>query len=78
MLKGFVIAGVISGGFIFLFGFVGIYARSEGLSGNPSLAVPASLGITMLLVVNAIMMTSAGSTLDSTFASTAKMTARDW
>jgi len=78
MLKGFVIAGIIGGAFIFLFGFVGIYARSEGLSGNPSLAVPASFGITMLLVVNAIMMTSAGSTLDSTFASTAKLTARDW
>jgi SSS family solute:Na+ symporter len=78
MLKGFVIAGLIGGGFIFLFGFVGVYARAEGLSGNPSLAVPASFGITMLLVVNAIMMTSAGSILLWTFASTAKLTARDW
>ena len=32
----------------------------------------------MLLIVNAIMMTSAGSTLDPTFASTAKLTARDF
>ncbi len=31
-----------------------------------------------MLVVNAIMLTSAGSTLDSTFASTAKLAARDW
>jgi len=78
MLKGFFLAGLIGGGFIFLFGFVGIYGALEGLGGNPSLAVPASFGITMLLIVNAIMMTSAGSTLDSTFASTAKLTARDW
>jgi len=78
MLKGFILAGLIGGSFIFLFGFVGIYGRLEGLSGNPSLVVPASFGITMLLIVNAIMMASAGSTLDSTFASTAKLTARDW
>ena len=78
MLKGFILAGLIGGGFIFLFGFVGIYGRLEGLGGNPSLVVPASFGITMLLIVNAIMMTSAGSTLDSTFASTAKLTARDF
>ncbi len=48
------------------------------MGGNPSLAMPASFGITMLLVVNAVMLTSAGSTLGSTFASTAKLTARDW
>jgi len=78
MLKGFILAGLIGGSFIFLFGFVGIYGALEGLGGNPSLAVPASFGLTMLLIVNAIMMTSAGSTLDSTFASTAKLTARDW
>jgi SSS family solute:Na+ symporter len=32
----------------------------------------------MLLVFNAIMLTSAGSTLDSTFSSVAKLGARDW
>ena len=32
----------------------------------------------MLLIFNAIMLTSAGSTLDSTFASSAKLGARDW
>ncbi len=78
MLKGFVLAGLIGGGFIFLFGFIGIYGRMEGLSTNPSLGVPAAFGLPMLLIVNAIMMTSAGSTLDSTFASTAKLSARDW
>jgi len=78
MLKGFVLAGIIGGGFIFLFGFIGIYGKLEGLGGNPSLTVPAGFGVVMLLIVNAIMMTSAGSTLDSTFASTAKLSARDW
>ena len=48
------------------------------MGGNPSLAMPASFGVTMLLIVNAIMLTSAGSTLGLTFASMAKLTARDW
>ena len=38
-----------------------------------SVAVPAALGLPVLLVFNAIMLTSAGSTLDSTFASAAKL-----
>ena len=78
MLKGFLLAGLIAGGFIFLFGFVGLYALGQGIPGNPVLSVPAALGLPLMLVVNAIMLTSAGSTLDSTFASTAKLSARDW
>ncbi len=78
MVKGLVLAGLVSGGFILLFSTVGLYARSFGLSGDPSVAVPAMIGLPMLLVFNAIMLTSAGSTLDSTFASTAKLGARDW
>ena len=78
MFKGFILAGLISGGFIFLFSFVGLYARANGIEGSPSLAVPALLGLPMLLIFNGIMLTSAGSTLDSTFSSTAKLGARDW
>lgn len=78
MFKGFAIAGLVSGGFIFLFSFVGLYARANGIEGHPSLAVPALLGLPMMLVFNAIMLTSAGSTLDSTFASVAKLGGRDW
>jgi len=78
MLKGFVLAGLLSGGFILLFSVVGLYARSAGLSGAPSVSVPMAFGLPMLLVFNAIMLTSAGSTLDSTFASTAKLAALDW
>lgn len=78
MVKGFLWAGVISGGFILLFSSVGLYARAFGVEGNPSLAVPALFGLPMLLIFNAIMLTSAGSTLDSTFSSVAKVGARDW
>lgn len=78
MVKAFLLAGVISGGFILLFSSVGLYARAFGLEGEPSVVVPAALGLPMLLIFNAIMLTSAGSTLDSTFASTAKLAAIDW
>ncbi|MEO0395978.1 MAG: Na+/proline symporter [Cyanobacteria bacterium P01_A01_bin.137] len=78
MFKGFVLAGLISGGFIFLFSFVGLYARTFGVEGSPILAVPALFSLPMLLVFNAIMLTSAGSTLDSSFSSVAKLGARDW
>lgn len=78
MFKGFMLAGVLSGGFIVLFSSVGLYARAVGAEGSPSLVVPAMFGLPMLLVFNAIMLTSAGSTLDSTFSSTAKVGARDW
>ena len=78
MVKAFIWAGVISGGFIFLFSSVGLYARAFGVEGAPSYTVPALFGLPMLLVFNAIMLTSAGSTLDSTFSSTAKLGARDW
>ena len=78
MVRAFVLAGLLSGGFILLFSSVGLYARAFGVSGTASVAVPASFGLPLLLVFNAIMLTSAGSTLDSTFASTAKLTALDW
>jgi Na+/proline symporter len=78
MVKALLLAGLISGTFILLFSSVGIYAREFGVTGPASVAVPAALGLTMMLVFNAIMLTSAGSTLDSTFASTAKLAALDW
>ncbi|MGJ3248789.1 MAG: Na+/proline symporter [Elainellaceae cyanobacterium] len=78
MVKGFFLAGVVSGGFILLFSTVGLYARTFGLEGDPVLTVPMTLGLPLLLIFNAIMLTSAGSTLDSTFSSTAKLTGRDW
>lgn len=78
MVRGFILAGLISGGFILLFSIVGLYALRFGIEGSPALSVPAFVGLPMLLVFNAIMLTSAGSTLDSTFSSVAKLAARDW
>ena len=78
MLVSFLLAGVLSGGFIFLFSVVGLYARAEGLPANPSVSVPAAFGLVMMLVFNGIMLLSGGSTIDSTFASVSKLAARDW
>jgi Na+/proline symporter len=78
MIKGFALAGLLAGAFILLFSTVGLYGRAFGLTGSMAVAVPASLGLPVLLVFNAIMLTSAGSTLDSTFASAAKLAGRDW
>ena len=78
MVKAFLLAGLVSGGFILLFSSVGLYAAARGLDGPAYVSVPALFGLPMLLVFNAIMLTSAGSTLDSTFVSTAKLAARDW
>ena len=78
MLRAFLTAGLISGAFVLLFSVVGLYGLSVGAASAPTLMVPALLGLPMVLVFNAIMLTSAGSTLDSTFASSAKLAARDW
>ncbi len=78
MLKSFILAALISGGFIFLFSFIGLYARAHGLPANPSVSVPAAFGLLMMLVFNGIMLLSGSSTIDSTFTSVAKLAARDW
>ena len=78
MVRGFLIAGLVSATFILMFSSVGLYAASRELNGPAYVAVPAVFGLPMLLVFNAIMLTSAGSTLDSTFASAAKLSSRDW
>lgn len=78
MLKSFILAGIVSGGFIFLFSIIGLYGRAFGLAANPSVSVPAAFGFPMMLVFNGIMLLSGGSTIDSTFTSVAKLTALDW
>jgi SSS family solute:Na+ symporter len=78
MLKSFLIAAVMSGGFIFLFSIVGLYGKAFGMAANPSVSVPAAFGLVMMLVFNGIMLLSGGSTIDSTFTSVAKLAARDW
>jgi Na+/proline symporter len=79
MLKGFILAGLISGGFIVLFSLVGVFANLQGFVGsNATLSVSAALGLPMLLIFNVMMLTSAGSTLDSTFSSAGKLGILDW
>ena len=77
MLWSFLLAAIMSGGFIFLFSIVGVYARAFGLSGNPTLSVPASMGFGMMLLFNGVMLLSGGSTIDSAFTSVAKLAARE-
>jgi Na+/proline symporter len=79
MLKGFILAGFISGAFIILFSLVGVFAAQQGYTGsNAALSVSTALGLPMLLIFNVMMLTSAGSTLDSTFSSASKLTVLDW
>ncbi|CAL2089354.1 sodium:solute symporter [Tenacibaculum sp. 190524A02b] len=76
-LKSFLWATVIGFVCIVLFSFVGIFAQSKGLEGQAAVAFSKTFGIGILLVINFIMITSAASTLDSTFSSTAKLIAID-
>lgn len=79
MLRAFVTAGLIGGGFIVLFGLTGLYARTIGFDGGNIMgSIAGAVSLPLLIVFNVMMLTSAGSTLDSTFSSTAKMTALDF
>ena len=69
---------MLSGSFIFLFSLIGLYGLSFGLGRPPSVTVPSSFGLPMLLLFNAIMLMTGGSTLDSTLTSVSKLAARDW
>ncbi len=76
-LKSFLWATVIGFLCILSFSFVGIFAKANGLSGQATVAVSKLFGTVILLVINFIMISSAASTLDSTFASASKLTAVD-
>ena len=67
----------VGGVCIVLFSLVGVYARGSGMEGEAAVEVARSLGIVAMLVVNLIMVTSAASTLDSTFSSWAKLAVVD-
>lgn len=79
MLKSFIISGLLGFVFILIFSLVGIHSAVSGLpvTGN----VPAQLGKAMgtgaYFIMLVIMVSSAGSTLDSTFSSLSKLTAQD-
>lgn len=72
-LRSFIVATFVGAACILLFSFVGIYARMQGMEGEAAVEVSKALGVGMMLVMNFIMITSAASTLDSTFNSFSKM-----
>lgn len=73
-LTAFLWAGILGFVAIVIFGGLGIPAHLGGLEFDDDAprAVAAALGSGVLLLVNVVMMTSAGSTLDSTLSSLAK------
>lgn len=72
-LRAFLVAMIIGGICILLFSFVGIHAKIAGYEGAATLAIGKEMGPVIMLLVNFIMITSAASTLDSTFSSGAKL-----
>ncbi|MGY0407044.1 MAG: sodium:solute symporter, partial [Polaribacter sp.] len=71
--KSFLWASFLGAICIILFSFIGIYAKSKGMQGQAAVEVGKALGVVILLVINFIMITSAASTLDSTFSSFSKL-----
>jgi Na+/proline symporter len=76
-LKSFLWASVLGALCIVLFSIIGVYAQSQGMQGQAAVEVGKAFGIVILLVINFIMITSAASTLDSTFSSFSKLLALD-
>lgn len=72
-LKAFIWAAVIGFVCILLFSLVGVYAKLSGLEGQAAVEVSKLLGVPLMLLMNFIMITSAASTLDSAFISSAKL-----
>ena len=62
---------------IVLFSVIGVYAKTQNMEGQAAVEVGKAFGIVILLVINFIMVTSAASTLDSTFSSSSKLVAID-
>lgn len=79
MLRAFIVAGALGFAAIFAFGLVGVHARLEGMpaAGNVPAEVARGLGFAGFFAMVVVMVTSAGSTLDSTFTSLSKLVARD-
>lgn len=80
MLKAFVVAGLLGFVAIVLFSLVGvdIFLNGVGREGSDAPVVVArSLGIVAFFIVAVIMISTAGSTLDSTFTSLGKLCSRD-
>lgn len=77
MRKAFIIAVPVGFLAIVLFSFVGVYAGQLGMIGDATVQVAKSAGIVIMLCINLIMITSASSTLDSSFSSFSKLSVLD-
>lgn len=71
--KSFLLASVLGAICIVLFSIIGIYAQKQGFKGQAAVEVGKAFGVIILLVINFTMITSAASTLDSTFSSFSKL-----
>ena len=76
-LNSFILAGFVGAICIILFSTIGVYAQSQGMIGQAAVEVGKAFGIAILLIINFIMITSAASTLDSTFSSFSKLLSID-
>ena len=79
MLRAFIIAGGLGFAAIFAFSLIGVHARLNGipLSSNVPAAVARGLGYAGFFAMAVVMISSAASTLDSTFSSLSKSVARE-
>ncbi len=79
MLRAFIVAGVLGFIAIFAFSLVGVHAKLEGIkiTSNVPADVARGLGFAGFFAMIVVMVTSAGSTLDSTFTSLSKLVARE-
>ncbi|WP_282069154.1 sodium:solute symporter [Olleya namhaensis] len=75
--KSFLWASLLGAICIVLFSIIGVYAQTQGFKGQAAVEVGKAFGVVVLLVINFIMITSAASTLDSTFSSFSKLLAVD-
>ena len=75
--KSFLWASLLGAICIMLFSVIGVYAQTQGFKGQAAVEVGKAFGVIILLVINFIMITSAASTLDSTFSSFSKLLAID-
>lgn len=79
MLKGYMIAGLISGAFIILFGLVGVHGSLAGIDvgQDAPLKVAQAFGLGATAIMSVLMMISAGSTIDSALSSFSKVAVTD-
>ncbi|MCB1901261.1 sodium:solute symporter family transporter [Cognatazoarcus halotolerans] len=79
MLRAFIVAGVLGFAAIFAFSLIGVHARLDGIpvSSNVPAEVARGLGYAGFFAMAVVMISSAASTLDSTFSSLSKAVAHE-